>query len=160
MKAMRALFYTLPITLMALLITACGGGGGSNSGKQDFDSGNTQSPWQPTTKAFDPACSNCPVVIEYSAQESAHGSSIQIKYDPSVDDEVAQWGNCVIRVMQCIEDSDDLRPCVAIPACPASCQTVYGEAGGTSADLALQFDAFEAAFTDDDAPCLPATEGQ
>ncbi len=154
---MRALIKLLPITFIALLMTACGGGGSGGTGG---DASNKPSPWQATTKAFDPDCSDCPVVIEYSAQESAHGSSIQIKYDPTVDDEVAQWGNCVIQVLQCIENSSDLRPCIAIPECPASCQTAYQEAGGDSADLASQFDAFEAVFTDDDAPCLPATEGQ
>jgi len=121
--------------------------------------------WAETTVPFDPACTeNCEELG--GVIDSAHGSpALEFSYNPNVDDAVAQYGDCMQSVFQCIADAEldpfadqsqkaaVTRGCVAQSICPAECKDRFAsEASGSPAAVMT---AFESTFIANDAWCLP-----
>jgi hypothetical protein len=145
-NAMRILAISL---LLALSATACGGGG-SEAGQKDPP---PDGPWAQATVAYDPDCATGCVTLQ--SREPVHGVDLTILYNPDVDDPIAQWGDCLESFKVCITGGGAAAACSQQSQCPEVCRQDFETRVATLSDLAAQFDAFEAVYISDGAPCLP-----
>lgn len=117
--------------------------------------------WAPATVPFDPECTeNCEILREGAG---AHGSSdpedkIEFKYNPAVDDDIAQYGDCLEGIVNCmtaldVEDADGMRACVTNAPCPDLCKERFAEKA--SGDAAAVEKAFYDLFIDPAGICVP-----
>ena len=118
-----------------------------------------RSVWQPATQSYAPErCSEggCEPVLEipFTADQS-----VNLTYDPGVDDAVAQWADCLEVVVSCIEKTDGAAAayprCVAESSCPAPCRTAFAKRTRGLADKEQMIAALEAVFLAPDAMCNP-----
>lgn len=121
--------------------------------------------WDETTVPFDPACAeNCEDLG--GVIDSSHGSpAMEFSYNPNVDDAVAQYGDCMQSVFQCIANAEldpfaeqsakagVARTCVAQSICPPECKDRFANQAAGSPDAVMS--AFESTFIANDAWCLP-----
>lgn len=128
--------------IAVLLVVSCGQQGQDNS----------KNVWQKPTKSFGDACTqNCELVTKLSA---GHGrtQSLAVIYDPEIDDEIAQWGDCLQSVMRCTTSGGDIARCTADATCPVPCIAAFEEMPGDRQS------AFEAIFINDGGLCVPGDE--
>lgn len=112
-------------------------------------------PWRPTTNPHDPSCkSGC---VEQGTYRMSHGPTVQSLVRPGTDDAVAQWGDCLQSVDDCLnkEGRDNLSKCVAASVCPQSCKDLFSRRAGNEHDRKRLFDTFEDIFIAPDAACAP-----
>ena len=110
--------------------------------------------WSPTTEAFSLDCGNdCQTVR--AEQQGRHGVQIPLVYNPAVDDPVAQWGDCVASVIQCVETDQAPASCIRNSACPANCLAALEQQVPDDANEQAALDAFEALFIRPGASCRP-----
>ena len=123
--------------------------------------------WEEATVPYDEtACEEdaCEVFAAAAAGHGGHGSegAIEFYYNPAIDDEIAQWGDCLGAFQVCVENSMQeasqggqeadpvsiINGCVAAAAaCPAECRSHFAEraAGRDLAALeTLYIEVFEA----------------
>lgn len=122
------------------------------------------SPWKKGTVAYDPTCkADCQ---KLSDRIFPHVGPIKLQVQPKLDDEIAQWGDCLQSVASCLyadraAPNRDVKACVASAACPQSCKDRYVNAVGAETDVNKLLDAFEAVFVNQGAPCAArSTAGQ
>lgn len=80
-------------------------------------------------------------------------------YDPKIDDEIAQWGDCLQSVADCAYATEGppqavLGACVQQSACPAACKSRFAErAAGLEGRALLEL--YLAMFSGEDGYCTP-----
>jgi len=116
-----------------------------------------ETPWKPTTVAYDPGCKKgCE---ELSSTSLTHLGDISIYVQPNVDDAIAQWGDCLDSVTQCVEDKDltrvNIAACVKESICPNACKVAFATEVRGANQVAEALDAFEQVFINDNTVCLP-----
>lgn len=118
--------------------------------------------WQPANVPWSPSRCARPEACETALELPVPGSEegLALRYDPRVDDAIAQWGDCLASFGACLEtaarpDGPAIARCVGLSACPARCKRTFRTrlAGATDAEAAEA--AFLAVFVDEGAPCLP-----
>ena len=78
------------------------------------------------------------------------GEKIQLVYNPRINDEIAQWGDCLDTVMRCKKDKNNsFRDCVSTSSCPQACKKAIKE------DTRPDDIAFEALFINNGGLCVP-----
>lgn len=154
----------LLMLICAFVITACHGSSSDTVGLGDAGRPGTDTteaghdsddPWAPTSVPYDPTCArDCLEVGEYSAGHHVVGGLV-LRYNPAVDDPIAQWGDCLESMLVCLEGGSEARACMDEAACPTACKRlVEGHAGGAT-DKSDIVAAFERVFIDEGAPCRP-----
>lgn len=118
------------------------------------------SPWQPTTVPYDSECEGeCLENIEEIAViATPHLSGIKIFVRPDVNDAIAQWGDCLDTIMDCIAEKDDASQaaaCVAQSQCPDSCKDAYAKQFNAGMSDEQQMSGIDIIFLDDNAFCAP-----
>jgi len=118
------------------------------------------SPWQPTTVPYDSECvGECLKNIEPIADiETAHLRGVKITVRPDINDAIAQLGDCLDTIMDCVDEKDDAKltaSCVAQSQCPASCKDAYAKKFNLSMPAKAQLDGIESIFLSDGAICAP-----
>jgi len=116
----------------------------------------THGPWQRASVAYDASCTGgCEDLGELALGEVG---DYQAKINRAVDDDVAQWGDCLQSVLSCIDAGGGVSSCVAASACPENCRTSYARQtlGQTDEDALL--DAFEILFIEAGGECVPDQE--
>lgn len=100
-------------------LTACDGcgAGEANNGYDDPPD------WAPTTKAPPENCDGCPETP--IAELGGHGAEVVFLQDTEVDDELAQWANCLHSFMDCVDDGETEDPCMRAAPCPSKCKDAY-----------------------------------
>lgn len=114
-------------------------------------------PWKSATVAYDPECrEGCE---ELGSVSLTHLGNVTVYVQPKVDDAIAQWGDCLDSVTQCVENRDLTRDnivtCVGVSICPSECKTVFSKKTQNTTQVDEIFDAFEQVFINDNAVCLP-----
>jgi hypothetical protein len=118
--------------------------------------------WRPGDHPYKPACTagDCKTLGPIAADSGDGGKPMAVLgYDPAVDDEIAQWGDCLQSVTVCVEATAGppetvLGPCVERAACPAACKSHFaGRTAGLKGRALL--DAYLAIFAGDDGYCTP-----
>ncbi len=124
--------------------------------------------WEETTVPFDPEClENCESVGTIGGSHGTEGAEFMI--NRTVDDDIAQWGDCLESIFICIslgedpngsmeEKTDLVRECIAASACPEECTSRYARKSSSSPEAAQQ--AFFDVFIGDNAWCLPKGDKQ
>ena len=122
--------------------------------------------WAPATVPYNPDCgANCKT---FATLEAAHGGpkgaegGLEMRYDPNVNDDVAQWGDCLDSVFVCINATGDrspdrVRSCVQDAKCPKECKDRFAARASGSIDEVKA--AFFGIFVDKDAACRPEGAG-
>ncbi|MCP5038756.1 MAG: hypothetical protein GY945_14285 [Rhodobacteraceae bacterium] len=123
--------------------------------------------WEAATIPYTSECGDdCTVAGTIGGAHGTEGAVM--RYDPSVDDEVAQWGDCLQSIFVCMDvgtqgapSSQDkaalINNCVSKSACPAVCTDEF--ASSTADDPESVLRAFEDVFIGDQAWCLPVEDG-
>jgi hypothetical protein len=112
------------------------------------------SPWAPATTSYDPACeSGC---VEKGVASGCHEPISDLLVDPKVDDAIAQWGDCLQSMADCIEEKRKVVPqCVSESACPESCRSEFASRAGGETDSWKLLGILEGVFVVDGAMCRP-----
>ena len=118
------------------------------------------SPWQATTVPYGSECvGECLKNIEPIAEiETAHLRGIKITVRPDINDAIAQLGDCLDTIMDCVDEKGDAKltaPCVAQSQCPASCKEAYAKRFNSSMPAKVQLDGIETIFLTEHAVCAP-----
>jgi hypothetical protein len=113
--------------------------------------------WQPTTVPFDPDCPNCEV-LETSDTLPHLGVQITFLYDPAVDDPIAQWGDCLQSMLECLQGGSGMSACAASATCPSECKTLYATRAPAGADELTLLEVFNGVYVNCGAPCRPIEE--
>lgn len=109
--------------------------------------------WAPTTHPYDPACEGCQQV---GVVAMGHlGGAVTLRFDPLVDDPVAQWGDCVESLLVCLEGGGDPLSCGDSADCPAACKAAFQAQVTGISDVEGQVGALEAVYIVPGAPCRP-----
>jgi hypothetical protein len=88
----------------------------------------------------------------HGSEEAAGG----LYYDPSFNDGVAKWGDCVGEIFACIEGQTALvGRCVAQSSCPEDCKEYYDNASGPTPTASMQWTSFRRVFVDTGGYCTP-----
>ncbi|MDQ6954647.1 MAG: hypothetical protein Q9M20_04310 [Mariprofundaceae bacterium] len=122
------------------------------------------SPWQPTTVPYDSECvGECLENIEEIADiENAHLRGVKITVRPDINDAIAQLGDCLDTIMDCVDEKDDATQttvCVAQSQCPATCKDAYAKQFNAGMTARQQLDGIETIFLVDAAVCAPREAG-
>ncbi len=117
--------------------------------------------WQPVTRTFDPehcAEGKCKELLRLPP---VGDDVVSVIVDPGVDDETAQWSDCLASVAQCVEVSaqDDeagiLRACVRDSQCPTACREHFaGQSDGID-DADALWRIYEQQFVLEGGLCVP-----
>ena len=120
--------------------------------------------WDQTSTPYDPTCETDCIDAGHLVG-GAHGApSAELKYNPAVDDPIAQWGDCVQSIFVCLSDNGDpaaspkskaimARSCVAASTCPVPCLERFARKASGSPKAVEQ--ALLDIFIGDNAWCLP-----
>jgi hypothetical protein len=119
--------------------------------------GKSETPWTPATVSYDPQCKKgCK---ELRSTSLTHLGNISLYVQPKVDDAIAQWGDCLDSVTQCIEDrgltGPDIIACVEKSICPQACKVAFSAQARDAIQVNEALDAFERVFINDGGVCLP-----
>ena len=121
----------------------------------------------PATIPYKPECGpECKIFGTLQAGHGApHGAEggLELRYDPSVNDAIAQWGDCLDSIFVCLNATADRTParvndCVRDAKCPKECKDRYAARSVSTIEEAEA--AFFGIFVDKDAPCRPADSVQ
>ena len=116
--------------------------------------------WQPVTHRFDPlrcARGKCKVLF----QTPQPGDRFALIVDPAVNDETAQWADCLASVTQCVDTAgrfDDpgvLRRCVSKSQCPSACRQRFATIAAKADDAKAVWQLFEQQFVHRGGICVP-----
>lgn len=113
--------------------------------------------WEEPTVAYEEAdCEGRDDCEIYATLPMGHGEGsqeMQLEYDPTIDDEIAQWGDCLGSVFVCIEQgmtaegepdrTSVITTCVANADCPDDCKSRFASRTSNA-----DFDRLEAVFFD------------
>jgi len=115
----------------------------------------TPNPWQPTTEAYKVDCgAECSVIS--SVTPGHKGSALPLIYNPKVNDEIAQWGDCIETVMKCVRQANTFKECVDEDvSCPAICVEKFQSKVQNITNPKRQRKIFESIFIDDGGLCVP-----
>jgi len=118
------------------------------------------SPWQPTTVPYDSKCEGeCLKNIQPIADiENAHLRGVKIVMRPDINDAIAQLGDCLDTIMDCVDekaDTNQTASCVAQSQCPAVCKEAYAKQFNASMPDKAQLEGLETIFLSDQALCAP-----
>lgn len=124
--------------------------------------GKPDSPWKAATVSYDPRCGqDCE---KLGSTSLTHLGDISLYVQPKVDDAIAQWGDCLDSVTQCVENKDmtagHIISCVDKSICPKACKVAFSTESGDAKQVNEALDAFERVFINDDALCLPGGENR
>lgn len=113
----------------------------------------------------------CETIDLAAAGHGAHGeeSGTLFVYNPNIDDEIAQWGDCIDQIFVCIQTgmeaegadgAETVRGCVAAAdQCPGECREHFaGRAGGL--DIEAMEALFFETFVDERGYCVPREADQ
>ncbi|MDF0603746.1 hypothetical protein P1J78_23785 [Psychromarinibacter sp. C21-152] len=117
--------------------------------------------WAEATKPYQSEC-NREDCIEVVAPKPGHGGgqTLQMVYDPDVDDAIAQWGDCLDEVLVCRRETGKTLSCVQEAACPAACINQFETAAANLADERERAQLFLVEFVEDGGFCVPnASDG-
>ena len=115
--------------------------------------------WQPASQDYAPercAEGDCELVLDIPLTDD---QQMGLMYDPTVDDAVAQWANCLEAVVSCVEKADGAAAayprCVAESSCPAPCRAAFAKRSRGLTEQEQMIAALEAVFLAPDARCNP-----
>ncbi len=113
-------------------------------------------PWNATTVPYDPECDeDCEDVAEVNI---GHFGEATIRENAAVDDPVAQWGDCIDSMIDCMDDGGTAAACVSSSVCPGPCKTEFDRLAEGLSDEDELLDVFETVFIQADAVCRPSDE--
>jgi hypothetical protein len=123
-------------------------------------------PWKQTSVPYDAPCDEeCVKKMKHLAEvKGVHAGKFNMYYQPDIDDEIAQWGDCLQSIMTCIETRGGegpavmVRPCVLASDCPDLCKKEFKEHAGLIQDFEGLMGALEKTFILDSALCMPQEE--
>ncbi len=122
--------------------------------------------WEQTTVPYDSECAeDCKEVGELGEFHGLDGAIL--RYNPAVDDPIAQWGDCMESILACMDAGADgatspeakaalVNNCVAQSTCPKTCINRFARL--TSQKQEDVDAAFTDVFVGDRAWCLPVEE--
>lgn len=119
--------------------------------------------WASPTVPYKPDCgAECKLFGTLQAGHGApHGAEggLELRYDPNVNDSIAQWGDCLDSVFVCLNAAAGRSParvgdCVRDAKCPKECKDRYAARSVSTIEEAEA--AFFGVFVNKDAPCRPA----
>ena len=118
------------------------------------------SPWKPTTVPYDSKCEgDCRKNIQEMADiETAHLRGVKIVVRPDINDAIAQLGDCLDSIMECVDKKDDpskTAVCVKESICPAECKTAYAGTFDEGMTPEQQLDGVKKIFLADGGVCTP-----
>jgi len=124
----------------------------------------TPSPWQPTTVPYDSKCEGeCQKnILEIAEIETAHLRGVKIAVRPDINDAIAQLGDCLDSIMDCVDESGDVTQttiCVAQSQCPTSCKEAYAKQFNSNMSARQQLEGLDSIFLADSAICAPREAG-
>jgi len=117
--------------------------------------------WRPASRPFDPqrcARGECEEALRFPA---AKGEMVTLIVDPAVDDETAQWSDCLASVARCVEshpgndEAEALRDCVRDSACPERCRERFADAADGVQDAEALWTLYERQFVNEGGVCVP-----
>ncbi len=122
-------------------------------------------PYNAERCAVEGACEEINLAGTGHGSHGEEGASLFV-YDPTIDDEIAQWGDCLDQVLVCVQDGmaeedaspdgpDVVRNCVAAAdLCPGECRERFAN---RAANLELEAieQLFFATFVDERGYCVP-----
>jgi len=120
----------------------------------------TSSPWKLPTVSYTSECDddcleNLPVLSQI---ETSHLRGIKILFRPDVDDELAQLGDCLDSIMNCIDEEGDpgkTFSCVEKSLCPEPCKIAYSKEFNKNMSPEEQLRGIEKVFFEDGSICVP-----
>ena len=117
------------------------------------------SPWKPADISHDSRCEGkCVEKLRPVAIGIDHLAGITLYARPDVNDAVAQLGDCLESIKQCVAargDPTQTAACVAASQCPAVCKQAYAAQFSATLPAAEQLDGLDRIFLDKDAVCAP-----
>jgi len=119
-----------------------------------------QSPWKPTSHAFDPNRCNDGKCDEMIRLPMIGTTGLSIMVDPKIDGEVAQWSDCLASITQCVDNKDafevnGFHECVNQSGCPARCKDGFNHQTQHAQNMKEMMAAFDAYFIEDGGTCTP-----
>ncbi len=110
-------------------------------------------PWQPGNSELDPECTGCE---DFADVRFAHLGDVELKVAASLDDPLAQWGECIASFFACWEvEGRPVPECVTQSVCPAPCVAEFRREVVGAVDPQHEIYAFNRVFVDETAPCGP-----
>ncbi len=136
-----------------------GGGRTASALPQPESRASVSSPWRAATVPFDPECkTGCREIVHV---RDNHGADVVFRYNPKVDDAVAQWGDCIHSMLTCLlDESREVAPCVTEAACPEGCRTGFLERTAGEGDRRRLVSIFETMFVNEGGECVPVGQGK
>ncbi|MDX8405742.1 MAG: hypothetical protein R8K50_06265 [Mariprofundus sp.] len=118
------------------------------------------SPWKSTTVPYDSKCEgDCQKNIQELADiETAHLRGVKIVVRPDVNDAIAQLGDCLDSIMECVDVKDDPSKtvvCVEESICPIECKIAYASTFNEGMTPEQQLDGVKKIFLADGGVCTP-----
>jgi len=126
--------------------------------KQNF--AEIQGPWRQSHHPFDPKRCLAGKCKEMLRLPPIANQGVSIKVDPEIDDEVAQWSDCLASITQCADQLNVLtvqgfHKCVSQSVCPVSCKQGFGRKVRHVQDINGMLAEFNAYFVDEGGACVP-----
>lgn len=117
-------------------------------------------PWRPVTQRFDPERCTEGKCKEWVRMPPLGDNVVLLIVDPEVDDEIAQWSDCLATVASCMEEAGDfgrktLVGCVRRSRCPERCREDFMRKARSLNDDDQVWALYNAQFVDDGGMCVP-----
>lgn len=116
--------------------------------------------WQPATHSF--SIENCTrgKCKEFLRLPPLGDMKVSFLVDPEVDDEIAQWSDCLASVAKCMDKGADysgkaLIACVKQSACPQACKESFSHKASSLSDDDKVWALYNSQFVDEGGECLP-----
>ena len=110
--------------------------------------------WKESKNTYQPDCGeNCQHIAQ--VHPGHRGTTLQLLYNPEIDDAVAQWSDCISTVMSCWKEGETFAQCVQTASCPQGCKENFYENIGSNTDPKKQRETFEALFIHEGGMCVP-----
>ncbi len=111
------------------------------------------SPWGQATVPYDAPCGDACVPLLEGALGG--GAELRVVVNPTIDDPVTRWADCLQGIMRCVDAGEEPGACVAEAPCPSVCQEHYRVRATHLNDPDDQLDEIERVFVHEGAPCRP-----
>lgn len=113
--------------------------------------------WRATTTPYPPACDNGACTSLHQVNLAHVDETVDIRFDPRVDDPVAQWADCLQQVFDCVKADGPTRFSICVTGatlCPTTCRQRYTSTlAGGEGDLTREKTAFKAVYLDHSSSC-------
>jgi hypothetical protein len=113
--------------------------------------------WASTTVPFDPDCADCEELEETDLLPHLD-SQATFLYNEAIDDPIAQWGDCLGSMLECLQADGTVSACAAAAECPAECKALYTSRAPPGADEITLLEVVNGIYVNCGAPCRPLPE--